>query len=237
MKKAKSKSKPVVTLVESKPLDKPVGIKSPWKEMGGLPTTEQLALIAATLARSTQEKPHELTKAAMALWKEARDEIFYTDFQHEIELQDVSYEIRLDEYYDFSEPPLFIPGEEPYPRDYFLRTVLPKYRNRADKLAQIAKAFVRDTLRERAGKEPSQDEINDAYGKWKPFENANHANAMAERFEQWYAWYVKQARRAAGKKSGEKATERAAARAKKTRKARPPREKLKAVVKSIEENL
>lgn len=215
MKKPNSKIKPVEIFSEIKPAEKSAGAQSPWKEMGGLPTAEQLAMIAATLAKSIQDKPHELTKAAMALWTASREQIHLADFNREIECQDDYLDRRIEEFYDFCEPPLFMAGEEPFPRDFFLTSVLPKYRNRADKLAQIAKAFVRDTLRERNGKVPGKDEIDEAYGKWKPFENADHANAMAERFKQWYEWYVKQARREAGKASAE-AREAAKAKAKKS---------------------
>jgi hypothetical protein len=174
-------------------------------KLGGLPTTEQLALIAAALTRNTNDTPDNLTKTAMALWLSAREKIFLTNLTDEIWTQSCQLKSQEEAYHDFmKEDRHFFPGEEPITRDVFLRTMLPKYKNRADKLAQIAKAFVRDTLRELGGIEPSQEEVNVAYGKWKPYENAAHANGIAKRFEQWHELLVKRARSAAGMKSAAK---------------------------------
>jgi hypothetical protein len=205
---------------------KPAVVTELGKKMGDLPTTEQLALIAATLARNTTDTPDNLTKTAMALWFSARQQIFYSNDENEVQLQDHHFEqvmFEQDEYYNEMAGDrhfLPIPDEYPVTRDQFLRVMLPKYKSRTADLARIAKAFVCDTLRERSGIEPSQDEINDAYGKWKPYENPDHANAVAKRFEQWREWHVKQARSAAGLKSAAKK-----AVLKKRRSVKPPREK------------
>lgn len=219
---------PAETPADIKPAKKPAAIASPWKKMGGLPTTEQLATIAARLTRERYQMPEDLIKTAMKLWLSAREKIFLTNLMDEIGEQNIDFKDREKSFHVFmQEATTFSSGDEPITRDYFLQKVLPRYKNRADKLAQFAKAFLRDRLRRDREKEPTEDEVSESYGTWRPINDFVLANVMAKKFKKWYAGYVKQARRAAGLKS---------AQMRKTRKARPPRGKLKEVIKAIDEN-
>lgn len=166
-----------------------------------MPTVEQIATIAATLARNVGDKPEALADAAMNLWLASRERIFFSDCSHEVWKQDVELFSNAYVIQYTRENPFFLEYIEPLPiyRDDFLRAVLPQFKNRTADLARIAKAYVRDALCQRAGKEPSQIEISEAYGKWKPLENTNQANAMAVCFVQWYRNHIKASRRAAGK--------------------------------------
>ena len=56
-------------------------------------------------------------------------------------------------------------SESPVNRDLFLRTILPKYKSRSADLARIGKAFLWDVLLDRFQREPTPDEIADAYGR------------------------------------------------------------------------
>ncbi len=206
---------------------KPAVVTELGKKMGGLPSTEQLALIAATLARNTTDTPDNLTKTAMALWLSARERIFFSHEEGEVWLQDCQMEAAISEkndyYNDQGEHFLPIPDEYPVTRDQFLRVMLPKYKSRTAELARIAKAFVRDVLLERHQRAPTADEIAAAYGTWnlKPYENAKQANGAARKFEIWYADYLKEIRRLAGLKSAAKK----AALKKSRRDVKSPREK------------
>ena len=162
-------------------------------------------MIAGTLARNLNDTPGALINTAMELWLSAREKIFTANLMDEIWDQNCEFKRKEEAYHILMEENRhFFPGEEPITRDVFFRTLLPKYKNRADKLAQIAKAFVRETLREKNGKQPSQEDINDAFGKWKPFEEAYQANNMADHFQQWHERHIKESRRAAGLKSAAK---------------------------------
>jgi hypothetical protein len=89
----------------------------------------------------------------------------------------------------------------PITRDQFLQRVMPQYKNRADKLAQKGKSFVRDSLRERNHREPTQDEVNASYGEWMPCATFAQAGSLGILFKNWYQQCVQQARRDAGLKS------------------------------------
>lgn len=227
MKKAKSKDITDDFFGGNTAEAKPAVVTELSKKMGNLPTTEQLALIAATLARNTTDTPDNLTKTAMALWLSARERIFYSHEEGEVRQQDLQMDGVLyanEEYYnnmvsDHPFPP--IPDEYPVTRDEFLRVMLPKYKSRTADLARIAKLFVRDVLRERNHWEPTPDEIATAYGRWKPYENLDQANAGARTFEKWYLEYKIRNKRLAGMKSAAKK----AALKKSRRSVKPPREK------------
>ena len=187
---------------------KPAVISDLSKKMGGLPNTEQLAMIAATLARNTGDAPDVLTNTAMTLWLMAREKIFRADYSEEIGQQDFALDSEYSDYHAFMDDEFFpaIPDEYPVTRDRFLRVMLPKYKSRTADLARIAKAYIRDVLLKRLHREPTPDEIAGAYAKWnqKPFENPDQANGAAMRFKQWHSGYVRECRRVAGLKSAAK---------------------------------
>jgi hypothetical protein len=227
-------------------------IQCPAKPPDWLPTPEQIATIAATLARNTKDTPDALADAAMNLWFAARARIITSTCKLEIWRQDNKLEqktyphgvglfrrdlARLLEEWDQDrdlEQRIYPCGRKlfdskltrfPLTRDDFLRKVLPQYKNRTADLERIAKAFISEKLQQLryvTGEESTPEAVANAYGSWKPYENAAHANEMARIFSKWYHHYVKETRRSAGKKS-----------AAKKRKARPRWDELKKVKNTL----
>jgi hypothetical protein len=201
------------------------------KQLGEFPSTDQIALLAAVLSRNIDDKPNELADRAMNLWLAAQERMFLADLRSEFELQDMHF-VQLER-----ESDEFDPGEEerfsasdkyPVTRDVFLRRVLPKYKHRTADLARIGKAFIRDIQRLRTGKDPTEEEIADSFGKWKTYEDQQQANSTANLFKDWYYHHVHSMRRLAGLKSAE------AKKKKKLRRARPRFAELKKVLENNE---
>lgn len=211
-----------------KPEENPAGLQSPWKEMGHLPTAEQLTMIAAILARNTTDTPDALAKTAMNLWLAARRQIWATNSEQDVVVDD----LHLSGTYPYNDdgiPDEFglweSSREFPVKRDRFLQAMLPHIKNRTAELARYAKTFLRDDLRDKNdGKEPTQDEIAGAYGDWKPSENYEDACETAERFRLWQKKHISKERSNAGKK-----------RRKTKRAARPPRKILKEIVDKLKD--
>jgi hypothetical protein len=162
-----------------------------------LPTPAQLAMIAATLARNANYSldalavegiTDGLAEAAMYLWLSSRKQILTAAADEEVWNQD----------YDFEHP---FERNFPMKRDEFLRLNLPKYKNRTADLARIGKDYLRGVLLKRDKKEPTPEEVADAYGGWKDYENEDQLQIAMTHFDLWYRDYVKDARRAAGLKS------------------------------------
>ena len=88
--------------------------------------------------------------------------------------------------------------------------MLPQYENRADALARIGKDYWRSILRETIVlnesevRDPTEDEIIDAYAKWGPFQDHHVAGIMALRFKRWYEESISAKRSAAGRISAAK---------------------------------
>jgi len=187
-------------MIITAPSASPDTSKSPWKEMGGLPTANELAMIAATLARNIEFKPKELVEAAMQLLLAARQRIWFCYDENDLEMQDSNLE-------DYNWQRDYVPvksffghvsKEQPVTRDQFLRKLLPQYKSRSADLARIAKSWIKFVLEQRSGKVPTQDEIVAAYARWKPYEDSNKAERMADSFKLWYEWKKFEARRIAG---------------------------------------
>src|ERR1017187_3148995 len=83
MKEPESKTKLAKT-PDTKPKESPL----PDPQAAGLPTTEQIAIIAATLAGHVNGTPDALADAAMALWFASRKKIFLACAAHTIMAQD-----------------------------------------------------------------------------------------------------------------------------------------------------
>lgn len=98
------------------------------------------------------------------------------------------------------------PESYPIARDRLLGMLLPQYRNRADKLVQTGKAFVRDLLRDRDKKEPTKDEVIQAFGAWKP-SDPGRAIEWVMTFVDWQKRHIREARRVAGKRGQKTAFE------------------------------
>ena len=176
------------------------------KKLGGLPTTEQLATIAATLARNPGDDPLALTVKALDLWLAARENLFRADHRKAISEQNNCLYMEFGDFSAWISKPDFpsTSGKYPVTRDQFLRVVLPKYKNRTADLARFARCFLQDTLADRNGKKPTQDEVNDAYSNWKSYEGSEQANDAASKFKMWLRCHIIHVRRDAGRASAKK---------------------------------
>jgi hypothetical protein len=210
MKKPKSNKTPDVKPVDEKPIEPPPG----W-----LPTTEHLAMIAATLASSTNENPAILVDAALKIWRSAvvtlqTERMFPCMWQKPPKIFTIK---------DRDE-------DGKISRDTFFKRVLPhSKKNRTYDRARIGKVFIRKLFCDEFRKEPTEKEFADFYAKWNVGGRVD-ADQLALRFEWWYHQYVKESRRAAGMMSAQAKQGR-----KKKRKARPPREKLKEIVRNLDD--
>jgi hypothetical protein len=198
MKASNSKDKPVKT-----PGPKPMDVKKTKPSTARLPTPEQLAIIAATLwgsQKTTQFWPSVLAKKAMELWFSARDTIFWADYEDKIGRQ----EQRWQDWNDASYRVFQRSDKYPVTREQFLKKMLPSCKDRAHELARIGKDYCKSNLRESKGREPTKDEVDNAFARWGPFRDHLAASTMALRFQWWYDGYVSKVRRAAGLKSAAK---------------------------------
>ncbi len=198
---------------ESKPEEKPFFETDLGKRLGWLPTADHLAMIAATLAQSTNDKPDSLTDAAMTIWLSARKRIFQAADHLEIYEQDLQLDVdgsvaefnrdweanNLDEIRVSTD-------ERAYPlsRDDFFRMILPKMKSRPAEVAQLAKKFLRDDLSKRHKKEPTQDEVNAVYSGWKTYKTFEQAYAAEKYFLGWHKQHIQQQRSNAGSASAAK---------------------------------
>jgi hypothetical protein len=200
MKKAKSKSKPTNNDKE--------GIIAEYKKihdaLGYLPTIEQLAMIAATLGRGAKkELPGDLIDAAFELWKDARNRIVQAIESDELQKEDSDFYSFVD-HWESVFPMVFKHEHLPIARDDFLKVVFPHYTDRPDKLAQISKAFLRDSITKRLKREATPDEVSDAYENWTPFQTEEKANTDGYSMRKWYKTRIENLRRTAGEKSAAK---------------------------------
>ena len=136
MKTPKPKAKPSKVATVNISAEKTDAPKSPWKEMGGLPTAEQLSVIAATLSRNQRDYPDTLAKKAMEIWLAARKQIFLTDFGDSIGMQNRQWDRDKGERSSsvFEDPfsSTFLPTDEyPVSRDQFLQRMLAKSKKKS----------------------------------------------------------------------------------------------------------
>jgi hypothetical protein len=197
MKKPFPKSKPATT-PEAKPtawgnlmlsLSDATGLST-----AGLPTTEQLAAIAATLARDSSEPAEALVKAAMNLWTAAQREITRAALPKEGNLTKGIKE---------AEKRFWRGVELPVSRDQFLRVMLPQIKHRTAELGEAGRIFL-ERLLARDGKEHSKDEVDNLFDRLWPFEDAETAEHAAQIFEKLRQDHISEARRAAGRESASK---------------------------------
>jgi hypothetical protein len=166
-----------------------------------MPTVQDIAMIAATLARnSKQQGPDTLADAALKLYIAC--DLAVCGLQFDKRKQDSDF-IRANFHFEDKDLPVT--------RDKFFQRMLPQYKDRADELARIAKYFLKDRLRHRNNREPTLEEVADTYGRFGPFDKFTEAAAMAYEFHEWHKRDISETRRAAGKESAaKKAAEREA---------------------------
>jgi hypothetical protein len=195
-----------------------------------LPTTQQLATLAATLARNSNDTPHGLVDAALEVWKAAEAaldaEARATDAHAASEAQAAA---------------LPMPERYPVTLDQFLRLLLPKLKGRTfDQFAtyreylRIMEAVRRKATARTNGEDPDNLQV-EAFAPTKEEVDAMLAERRAKPFESELAykdaafgfakWYSRRRTRQTSEAHRANALKRHSQPQK--RKARPPREKLK----------
>jgi hypothetical protein len=182
-------SKLHVQATEGKPIQEPA-------ESSSL-TTERLAGIAATLARTTHADPDRLVNHAFKIWSATQGKL--EDERNRQDERDNGVQLQSGKFFGSD---LFLVN--PMSRELFFKRVLPlDKRHRKDEVKKIGKAFLRYLFIEDVKREPSPDEISSLYEEF----NAGdllEADNLALVFATWYRQRVSESHRAAGKKSGKK---------------------------------
>jgi hypothetical protein len=185
-------------------LRKPIRITDTAK----LPTQEQLAMIAAMIAKNINDDPVELVNAAVEIWNSAGTGIenyFVTA---------VSYVPTIS---------IFKSGGV-ITRESFFKGALPKSKkNRTAEIGEIGKDFLRHLFFKKYGKDPNGNDFDEFYSTWNAG-TSDEANALVRDFDAWYKRRISKSRSVAGKKQR-----------KKRRKARPQRKALREIVKRLDD--
>lgn len=174
----------------------------------GLPTVDQLAPIAATLARNLRETPEALANKAMEIWLATRRRINDAAESDEIKIEDYalsgSSSLSLSEAFYRKRYDFYPDGEIPITRDQILRAALPTLKRRAGKLREIAKEYLIDSFPRRRGKEPSPAVVDEAYANWESFDDPMAAIRCAEDISSWYSRRKSKRKRIGGLESAAK---------------------------------
>ena len=160
-----------------------------------MPTVQEIALIAATLARNTPEQtPNALADAALKLYIACDLAVLGLQMAERKESAE-----SMRNWTDFETKEL------PVTRDVFFQRMLPEsYQNRADELAKVAMEFLKDRLRRNNNSEPTLDEVTEAYKSFGPFGKITEVALAKYEFREWYDLKISKVRRAAGMQSGTK---------------------------------
>jgi hypothetical protein len=196
-----------------------------------LPTTEQLATLAATLVRTSDHDANSLAAAALTLWRAAEDELAkareaadrWTVVTIPAEGRPIS-EAEL--------PPLPEPKRYPIKRDEFARLVLPHLKGRTAELAEKLKAYCKACIAARTGRTATPEQVADYYANWKDITQEWEYQISARQFQNWWNYYapkkLSEDRSEIGKKgAAARAAKKAAKKQQKTAKESRGRKKLK----------
>lgn len=207
MKKIKSsQNSNLRTKQDAKEETDPKNVRSIWPIVNGpvrydfvLPSTEQLAMLAAVLAPNITGKAKDqahfqrvLISFAMGLWQEATQAID-TVKDGRLQFRRLIVGLTQNEH--------LLPKKYPIRRDEFLRAMLPQYKYRPKKLAQLAKTFLVDLASSIGRKVLTKDEVNQLYGTWPDLLESTEANSTANDFVDWYRHHVAGKHRIGGLKS------------------------------------
>lgn len=208
MKKPKPETKPAGTLADPNPAGKKsAGRSYLGVKIGDLPSTEQLSLIAAMLARNTSDSPSRLSDTAMEIWLASRERIYIADLKDETRKQLSQWEDSVNNLrrsLDHFTNADFDQGGTVISRDTFFKRVLPpSQKNRSYDLAKVGKAFVRSLFQKQFNKEASGDEFTDYYMKWNAGD-LTQATALYWEFMIWRGQSIRESRRTAGLNSAAK---------------------------------
>ena len=167
-----------------------------------LATPQTIAAIAATLARNINDKPEVLADVAMKLFYASVERVISADWDHEVNFRREALYEKIGANGGDLFDAYVLDKKFPVTRDdFFNRIIRGSLKGRTADIAAMAKAYLRDTLRAAEKREPTLDEVAEAYQNWKPCETAREANALADRFHAWHRQHIKEARRVAGEKS------------------------------------
>lgn len=190
----KPKSKPAMKEVANPADMNPADGRRDEQGNAGLPTTEQLAMIAASLARNTdliRFGPAVLTKQALELWLWAQEQI------HHAENDDLAGSEEKKRREATDDLNLYFKRSDKYPvtRKEFFKKLLPQVQGRLKKIAEIGKAYTTDklvaeNLRNNIFQKPTQDEIDLAFENLGPFQNHEAAGSEAWHFKNWHDRYL-----------------------------------------------
>jgi hypothetical protein len=134
-----------------------------------LPTQEQLAMIAATIAKNINDDPVELVNAAVGIWNSAGIGLNYFSIS-------IVTSVTGDYFH----------GGAIISRDKFINELLPlSSQGRTFEIGKIGKGFIRYFFCKKFGKEPSDNEFTDYYSQWNAG-TSDHANYLALDFLRWY---------------------------------------------------
>jgi hypothetical protein len=143
------------------------------------PTTQQLAMLAATLAHTANDDPLYLISKAAGLWEKAEAylDLMYTEASLSEE--------QLARQAEFQALPK--PRKYPVTRDEFARLMLPHLKGRTADLAAALKAYAAGKLElQRIGQEspdkPTPEEIAKYYEEWKPMDENTFLMASRDFF-------------------------------------------------------
>ena len=203
MKKPKSKNKPAKTPAAKVPENHKIGENCIFDICPDiwLVTPHTIAMIAATLAKNITDKPEVLADTALKLFYASVERVITADDECEIYFRREA----LNEKLGYNSSLLFDPLNQKYPvtRDAFLNHYFrwSSLKGRTADIAALAKNYLKDTLRDTLQREPTLEEVAEAYQNWKPCQTAREANALVDRFSEWQQQHIKVSRRAAGLKS------------------------------------
>ena len=158
---------------------------NPW-----LATPSTIAMMAATLARNSNDSPEVLADAAMKLFYASVERVITADYCCEKHLRHQKLDVAL----GANLTDIFDPLSETYPlsRDEFLASMFPELKSSPGELAALATSFLAATLRATNGVEPTFKEVNQAYRDWKPCGTFLEANALADLVFEWHDRHTKE---------------------------------------------
>jgi hypothetical protein len=192
-------------------------IPTPYRQMGELPTTDQIAMIAATLSKNAghSDSVEKLTQTAISIWLESRNQVWRLHMDGAIDGQDEKNEEEAWDYenYELSHQADDLPHlpQPQWPfigeitRDVFFQQALPKsYITRRGRRESIAKQYISYLLQEGEEHKPTNEEIERHYKNWSPFSDHSKATEEFHKVMTWWKLCISSERRKSGQKGANK---------------------------------
>jgi hypothetical protein len=148
-----------------------------------LPTPEQLATLAATLARNPADEDFRLLLRALELWQGA-EMVLRAERETQLRRNQPAY---MQAYLEQAVlGPLPTPKRYPVTRDEFARLMLPHKKGRTADLATALKDYIRADIRKEKARDATPDEVADRYANWPPIENVEALRNARFSFAMWW---------------------------------------------------